>query len=223
MNDENKSDDLPFLDDLPFTPTPGSEPAEPAPEAPPSEPAEPPVAAPKQQPAAPTPPVATPKQQPAAPPPPAATPTQQPAAPAPQAETPTQPAAAPAQPAAEPTAPAAESTAPAATAEPEPVSHRQRAREAREEERKRAVIPPAVLAHRMQRYSIYLIVAAFLLMALNYDALSLSAVLWFAAGLSAGFAILCAVAVVLLNAIAWNFDRLRDELRGGREVIDLRE
>ncbi|MEJ2184480.1 MAG: hypothetical protein P8Z36_00920 [Gemmatimonadota bacterium] len=75
----------------------------------------------------------------------------------------------------------------------------------------------------MQRYSVYLIVAAFLLMGLNYDALSLSAVLWFAAGLSAGFAILCAVAVVLLNAVAWNFDRLREELRGGRESIDLRE
>ncbi|HKJ91944.1 MAG TPA: hypothetical protein VJ957_02195, partial [Longimicrobiales bacterium] len=64
---------------------------------------------------------------------------------------------------------------------------------------------------------------AFLLMGANYDALTLPAVLWFAAGLSAAFAILCAVAVVLLNAIAWNFDRLRDELRGGRQAVDLRE
>lgn len=84
------------------------------------------------------------------------------------------------------------------------------------------VIPPAVLAGRMQRYSIYLMVAAFLLMAANFSALSVSAVLWFASGLVAGFALLCATAVVMLNAIAWNFDRLREELRGGRQATSLR-
>lgn len=87
---------------------------------------------------------------------------------------------------------------------------------------RRHVIPPAVLAGRMQRYSVYLMVAAFLLVAANFAALSASAVLWFAAGLVAGFALLCAIAVVILNAIAWNFDRLREELRGGRHATDLR-
>lgn len=78
------------------------------------------------------------------------------------------------------------------------------------------VIPPAVQAQRMQRYSVYLVVAAFLLVGLNYSALSAGAVLWFAAGLTAAFSLLCAVCVVILHAVAWNFDRLREELRGGR-------
>ena len=84
------------------------------------------------------------------------------------------------------------------------------------------VIPPALLAHRMQRYSVYLIVTAFLLIALNYRAVTVDAVLWFAAGLAATFALLCAVTVVVLNAIAWNFERMRDEWRGGRDVTDMR-
>lgn len=84
------------------------------------------------------------------------------------------------------------------------------------------VIPPAVMAHRMQRYAIYLMVLAFVLMAVNFRALSLEAVLWFASGLVAAFALLCAVAVVTLHAVAWNFDRMREELRGGRQATDLR-
>ena len=63
------------------------------------------------------------------------------------------------------------------------------------------VIPPAVMAARMQRYSVYLIVCAFLLLGVNYPALNLSAVLWFASGLVAGFALLCAMAVVLLHGM----------------------
>ena len=84
------------------------------------------------------------------------------------------------------------------------------------------VIPPAVLAHRMQRYALYLMICAFMLMALNYSALSLEAVLWFAAGLAAVFALLCATSAVLLNAIQWDYERLREEMRGGRQSTDMR-
>jgi hypothetical protein len=189
MSDTNKSDDLPFLDDLPYTPTPEQEPERPP--APDSADRTAPKESAEGKPVA----------GPAGPAPAGAPKSQAPVAPAPK--------------------PAAPTTHRAAPAPPQQAGVRPQ--QARESDGKRAVIPPAVLAHRMQRYSVYLIVAAFLLMGLNYDALSLSAVLWFAAGLSAGFAILCAVAVVLLNAVAWNFDRLREELRGGRESIDLRE
>jgi hypothetical protein len=75
----------------------------------------------------------------------------------------------------------------------------------------------------MQRYSIYLLVAAFALVGLNYASLTMSSVLWFAAGISAAFALLCAIAVVILNAIAWNFDRLREEQTGPRPSQDFRE
>jgi hypothetical protein len=83
-------------------------------------------------------------------------------------------------------------------------------------------VPPTLLAHRMQRYALYLMVVAFLLMGVNYQSLSVEAVLWFGAGLAAAFALLCAIAVVILHAIAWNFDRLREELRGGRQAQDMR-
>ncbi len=84
------------------------------------------------------------------------------------------------------------------------------------------VIPPALLAIRMQRYSVALIAMAFTFIAINFANLSLEKVLWFAAGLTAVFAILCAVTVVILHAIAWNFDRLRDELKGGRQAREMR-
>jgi hypothetical protein len=84
------------------------------------------------------------------------------------------------------------------------------------------VIPPAVLAIRMQRYSVALMALAFILLAVNFANLSLEKVLWFAAILTAVFAILCAVTVVILHAIAWNFDRLKEELKGGREAQDMR-
>jgi membrane protein YdbS with pleckstrin-like domain len=84
-------------------------------------------------------------------------------------------------------------------------------------------VPPAVMADRMQRYSVYLMICAFLLLAVNFGALSLEAVLWFAASVSAGFALLCAIAVVMLHAVAWNFERMREELRGGRSAVDMRD
>ncbi len=84
------------------------------------------------------------------------------------------------------------------------------------------VIPPAVMAHRMQRYSISLMIIAFLLIGLNFTTLSREVVLWFAAGITAMFAILCAVTVVILNALAWNFERLKLELHGGAEATDMK-
>ena len=84
------------------------------------------------------------------------------------------------------------------------------------------VIPPAVMAHRMQRYSIILMIIAFLLIGLNFTTLSREVVLWFAAGITAMFAILCAVTVVILNALAWNFERLKLELHGGAEATDMK-
>jgi uncharacterized membrane protein YidH (DUF202 family) len=84
------------------------------------------------------------------------------------------------------------------------------------------VIPPAVMAHRMQRYSIILMVLAFALMGFNLRTLTLEKVLWFATGVLAVFAILCAVAVVILNASAWNFDRLKQEMQGGTKATDMR-
>ena len=82
-------------------------------------------------------------------------------------------------------------------------------------------LPPSVQADRMHRYSIYLMVCAFLLIAANWAEVTVSSVLWFGAGLSAGFAIVCAVTVVILNALAWNFDRLAEEFRGGRSGQDV--
>ncbi len=59
-------------------------------------------------------------------------------------------------------------------------------------------------------------------MALNYSALSMEAVLWCAAGLAAVFALLCATSAVLLNAIQWDYERLVQEMRGGRQSTDMR-
>lgn len=85
------------------------------------------------------------------------------------------------------------------------------------------VIPPAVLALRMQRYALYLMIGSFLLMAANFTALSAEAVLWFASGITAAFALLCAIAVIILNAIAWQFDRLKKELEGrASQAVDMR-
>ncbi len=84
------------------------------------------------------------------------------------------------------------------------------------------VIPPAVMAHRMQRYSLVLMIFAFVLVGLNFATLSREIVLWFAAGITVVFALLCAIAVVILNALAWNFERLRQELHGGPEATDMK-
>jgi hypothetical protein len=62
------------------------------------------------------------------------------------------------------------------------------------------VIPPAVLANRMQRYAVYLIVCAFVLMLANVRT------------------------AVILNAVQWNFERLREDLMtGGRQAVDMHD
>ena len=87
---------------------------------------------------------------------------------------------------------------------------------------KKHTIPPAVMAHRMQRYSLLLMILAFFLLVPMLNALTLENVLWFAATIVAVFAIMCAVTVVILHALAWNFDRIKQELRGGREADEMR-
>ena len=88
---------------------------------------------------------------------------------------------------------------------------------------RRHVIPPHIEATRMQRYSIYLLVGSFALIGVNYASLTMSSVLWFAAGICATFGLLCAITVVILRAIAWNFDRLREEQTGLRTSQDFRD
>ena len=83
---------------------------------------------------------------------------------------------------------------------------------------RRPIIPPVVQAARMQRYSLYLVVLAFIIVGANYQALTMASVLWFAAGITAAFSLLCAITVVILDAIAWNFDRLQSELDGRRSA-----
>ena len=82
---------------------------------------------------------------------------------------------------------------------------------------------PALLAHKMQRYSLLLIVAAFVLIGFNFEALTRESVLWFMAGLCAVMAILYGVATTILDAIAWNFERLRDELGFDPGTIDIKK
>ena len=81
---------------------------------------------------------------------------------------------------------------------------------------RRHIIPPAVQAARMQRYSLYLVTLAFIIVGANYQSLTMASVLWFAAGITVAFSLLCAITVVILDAIAWNFDRLQSELDGRR-------
>lgn len=84
--------------------------------------------------------------------------------------------------------------------------------------KRRHVIPPSVQASRMHRYSIYLLLASFLIVGANYQSLTIANVLWFAAGITAAFSLLCAICVVVLHAVAWNFDRLQEEMKGGRRA-----
>jgi hypothetical protein len=86
---------------------------------------------------------------------------------------------------------------------------------------RRHVIPPAVQAARMQRYSVYLMVLAFIIVGANFQSVTPGTILWFAAGITVTFSLLCAITVVILHAIAWNFDRLRDEWAGQREAREV--
>jgi hypothetical protein len=85
-------------------------------------------------------------------------------------------------------------------------------------------LPPAVLADRMQRYAVYLIVCAFVLMLANVRAFSLGALLWFATAIAAAFALLCGVTAVILKAIHWNYERLKEDLTtGGRQAVNMHD
>jgi hypothetical protein len=79
---------------------------------------------------------------------------------------------------------------------------------------KRHVIPPAVEAERMQRYSVLLMIGGFVLLGANYAELTPSNLLWFAALLLAVVAIVLASAAVVMRGLQWHYDRLADEFRG---------
>lgn len=81
---------------------------------------------------------------------------------------------------------------------------------------------PALLAHRMQRYSMALMAVAVVLLGFNLPQMTLEKALWLGAGLTAVFAILCGVAVSILDAIAWNFEQLREELGVGIESAEIK-
>ena len=80
---------------------------------------------------------------------------------------------------------------------------------------------PGLLALRTQRYAIYLSILAIVLVVFNSSAITQESVLWFLALVAALFAIVCAICVTLLDAIAWNFERLREELHGAAETVNI--
>ncbi|MFQ5704654.1 MAG: hypothetical protein ACE5HT_11600 [Gemmatimonadales bacterium] len=84
------------------------------------------------------------------------------------------------------------------------------------------VIPPALMAHRMQRYSLALMILAFVFFVPMLGDLTMEKVLWFGAGVTAVLAIMCAIAVAILHALAWNFDRMKMEMHGGPEAADMK-
>lgn len=83
---------------------------------------------------------------------------------------------------------------------------------------KRYVIPPAVEAQRMQRYSVLLMIGAFALIGINIAELTPGRLLWFGAMLLAVVAIVLAAAAVVLRALQWHYDRLADEFHGVARV-----
>lgn len=83
---------------------------------------------------------------------------------------------------------------------------------------KRAVIPPAVEADRMRRYSVLLMVGAFALLGANVMEFSLGNLLWFAALLLANVAIVLGTGAVVMRGLQWHYDRLADEFRGVARV-----
>jgi len=83
---------------------------------------------------------------------------------------------------------------------------------------KRQVIPPAVEAERMRRYSVILMVAAFVLLGLNVQELTPSRLLWFGALLLAVMGIVLGAAGVVMRGLQWHYDKLADEFRGKPRV-----
>jgi len=83
---------------------------------------------------------------------------------------------------------------------------------------KRHVIPPAVEAERMRRYSVILMVVAFVLLGLNVQELTPSRLLWFGALLLAVMGIVVGAAGVVMRGLQWHYDKLADEFRGHPRV-----
>ena len=79
---------------------------------------------------------------------------------------------------------------------------------------KRQVIPPAVEAQRMTRYSVLLMIGAFFLVGLNLAELTPSRLFWFGAILLGDIGIVVGATSVVLRGLQWHYDRLAEELRG---------
>jgi len=80
---------------------------------------------------------------------------------------------------------------------------------------KRHVIPPAVEGERMRRYSVVLMILAFIMLGANYADLTLPKLLWFGAMLLAVVAIVVATGAVMMRGLQWHYDRFAEEIRGG--------
>ncbi|MGA2382190.1 MAG: hypothetical protein ABSG61_02040 [Gemmatimonadales bacterium] len=83
---------------------------------------------------------------------------------------------------------------------------------------KRHVIPPAVEAERMRRYSVFLVVGAFVLLGLNFSELTPARLLWFGAVLLGVMGIVLGAAGVVMRGLQWHYDKLADEFRGHPRV-----
>lgn len=88
---------------------------------------------------------------------------------------------------------------------------------------KRHVIPPAVEGERMRRYSVMLMILAFVLIGTNFAALNPANLLWFGAMLLAILAILLAATSVVMRGLQWHYDRIVEEVRGGMRVAGAAE
>ena len=84
---------------------------------------------------------------------------------------------------------------------------------------KRHVIPPAVEAERMRRYSVLLVIGAFFLVGLNFNELSPARLLWFGAVLLGVFGIVLGATSVVMRGLQWHYDRLAEELRGHPRIM----
>jgi hypothetical protein len=83
---------------------------------------------------------------------------------------------------------------------------------------KRHVIPPAVEAERMRRYSVILMIIAFILLGANHAEVTTARLLWFLALLLAVMAIVVGASAVVMRGLQWHYDRLADEFRGHPRV-----
>ena len=83
---------------------------------------------------------------------------------------------------------------------------------------KRHVLPPAVEAERMRRYSVILVIGAFFLVGLNFNELTPARLLWFGALLLGVMGIVLGAAGVVMRGLQWHYDKLADEFRGHPRV-----